>query len=210
LVSLNSRAGNEEFIRKLSEDVRCDDRFSLHYATDIDDRVANLGLLVSYASHIKADMILRINCHEPIAGVRSEAKATDKPIVKVRAHELSEIRQLCGETASTMAFPGDEEAEVIIVAREIQKRIANSISIDSVLMSLRDVSAGTAELNEKLREFRSYSKKRTFFVSIDIFPRKEQYVDEEVKRCSELIRTLHEHYSRKNAILLDGARLILR
>lgn len=209
LVSLTSRGGNEEFIKKLSENVKDDDRFSLHNSTDIEDRVANLGLLVSYASHIKADMILRINCHKPITGAQlGSAAETAKPVVKVRAHEVREISNLCGEMASIVAFPGDEEAEVTVVLREIQKRVADSISLDSVLMSLRDAEGGV-ELNERLREIRGYTKKKTSFVSVDIFPNDED-IDREVKKCSELIRMLHEYYSRKNALLLEGARLILR
>jgi len=213
LVSLIASGGNEEFIKKLSEDVRADDRFSLHYAREVEDRVANLGLLVSYASHIKADVIVRINCHEPIttdAQSEGASEAVRKPIVKVRAHELKDISSLCGGMSSTVAFPGDEEAEVTIVAREIQKRVANSISLDSVLMSLRDTSAGTAELNERLWELRGCMKKRTSFVSIDIFPTDVQSIDKDVRCCSELIRMLHDYYSRKNLLLMDGARLVLK
>ncbi len=209
LISLNSKGSNEEFIKKLSEDVKSDDRFSLHYATDADDRVATLGLLVGYASHIKADMILRINCHEPIPEFKPEASEARRPIVKVRAHELKEISCLCGEMASAVAFPGDEEAEVTVIAREIQKRITNSISMDSVLMSLRDASAGR-ELDERLRELRGYMKKRTFFVSIELFPKKEEGVEKQVRQCSELIHKLHEYYSRKNAAVRYGTQLVLR
>ncbi len=210
LISLVSSGGNEEFIKKLSEDVRDDDRFSLHYATDADDRVATLGLLVSYASHIKADVIVRINCHEPIPQFKPDASEARKPIVKVRAHELKEVSCLCGEMASAVAFPGDEEAEVTVIAREIQKRIADSVSMDSVLLSLRDASVGRVELNERLRELRGYLKKRTFFVSIELFPKKEEDVEKRVRQCSELIRKLHEYYSRKNAVVQYSTQLVLR
>ncbi|NYZ79595.1 hypothetical protein H0N99_05625 [Candidatus Micrarchaeota archaeon] len=210
LVSLNFSEGNEEFIKQLIEKVKEDGRFSLHHATSLGDRVANLGMLVSYASHIKADMIVRINCHEPVSDAQEGLAEARKPVVKVRSHEVRELSSLCGERASIIAFPGDEEAEVIIVLREIQKRVADSISIDSVLTSLRDANVGKAELNEKLRELRGDMRKRTFFVSIDVFPINVQGVEKEVGRCSELVGMLHEHYSRKNALFLDSARLVLR
>ncbi|NYZ76659.1 hypothetical protein H0N98_05430 [Candidatus Micrarchaeota archaeon] len=211
LISLISIGGSEEFIKKLTEILKDDERFSLHCASDSEDRIANLGLLVSYASHIKADVIVRINCREftpePQEGAHEVAQ---KPIVKVRAHELKEITGLCGSMASIVPFPGDEEAEVTVVVREIQKKVLDNISLDSVLMSLRDAGGEVTELNERLRELRGCMKKRTFFVSIDIFPKSMQDVDMEVKQCSELIHTLREYYLRKTVMLLDGARLLAR
>jgi chemotaxis protein histidine kinase CheA len=214
LVSLSHRGGNEEFIKKLSEEVMNDDRFSLHYATSgISDRVTNLGLLVSYASHIKADMIIRINCHNSaISDVQLEETSNSiyKPIVKVRARELRDINDLCGEMACIRAFLGDEEEEIVTVLREIQKRMEDSISVDFIIESLRDLNTDRASLGNKMRELRGYMKKRTFFVSIDLFPKNEADVDHEVRQCSELIRLLHEYYSRKSELLLNGTQLILR
>ena len=211
LISLISMEGSEEFIKKLTERLKDDERFSIHCASDSDDRVANLGLLVSYASHIKADMIVRIKCRESTSDSQEGAhEAVQKPVVKVRAHELKDIDSLCGGMASIVAFPGDEEAEMTVISREIQRRILDSISLDSVLMSLRDAGDSVIDLNEKLRELRGCMKKRTFFVSIDICPKKMQDVDIEVKQCSELIHTLREYYLRKNLVLLDGTRLLAR
>lgn len=206
LVSLTSHGSSEEFFKKLSEHVKDDVRFSLHHAKDVEDRVSNLGLLVSYASHIKADMILHIKCHDA-APEASESSESRRPVVKVRAHEVKEISNLCGDKACTAAFPGDEEAEVTVVTREIQKKIMDSVSLDSVVTSMLDTSGGTARLNERLRELRSYTKKRIYFVSIDVFP---QDIDSDVRQCSELIDMLHEHYSRKQALLLREEQLVIR
>lgn len=209
LISLSSIRGNDEFVKKLTEKVKNDERFSLHCAADADDRVANLGLLVSYASHVKADMIVRINFREAVSDAQEISDSAQKPVVKVRAHELREVNGLCGRMASIVAFPGDEEAEVTVLVREIQKKILDSISLDSVLMDIRDAS-GVAELNERLRELRGCMKKKTFFVSIDMPLKNMQDVDGRVKQCSEIIWILHEYYSRKNALLLSDAQLVLR
>lgn len=205
VVSITNRSGNEEFVRKLTEEVRNDGRFLLHTAAAgyTYDELINLGLLVDYASHARPDMIVCINCNAA-PDVRFESAGMTKPVVKVLSHHLTEVGSICRNSARINILTGREEQKVMKVLLELQRRMSN-VSLDSVLKHLNELNLERANLTRRMKELRSCMKNSVIFVSVEVSPKDSYEVECQVNECLGLIHLLHDHYSRKDGLLLSGS-----
>jgi len=196
VVSMSYNNENREFIRRLTEEVKSDDRFSLHYAPHSEyAEDSDFDLLLNYASHVKAGMVVFINCRGP-SSPEFDEKYAPKPLVKVLSHQLTEVTTLCKDRAYIKSFDINEEKQVMGVLAKLQRRNVGEVSIDLVLRHMQALSTDRAGLERRMRKLKSCMKDGVVFISIDIQENPSE-VESIVRECSSVIRILHDYYSGK-------------
>ena len=195
VVSISYNDENKEFMRRFTEEVKNDSRFSMHYAPHSEySENLDFDLLLDYASHVKAKMVVCINC----CPGSPQFDDTQKPVVKVLSHQLTEVTTLCKDRACIKSFDINEEKQVMGVLTELQRRNVGEISVDLVVRHMQALSVDRAGLESRIRKLRSCMKNGVIFVSIDMFQENPGDVESIVHECSAIIRILHDYYSGKH------------